>query len=320
MSNPAVTQKPGPIASFEAVRAAADALAAEGVTPSVRSVTAKIGGGSPNTVSMHLRQWREQRPAVEAQRRIVLDERIHDLLATQIADAVATATRTATEERDARADDLAEVEQRAAALENQLDQAETRVAELTDRVQHQGGQLEALRAELDAARADSAASIQQAKAEAAAAVQQAKTDAIAAIQNAQNEAAKRVEMAEAEAAAEQKKRDELARQLGAAQEQAIEAERLRVKLAEALEAREKEHAGRVDAEKRLAVTEAKAKAVDGLSAQVETLREKLGTAEIEAARSKAQADERAEALLAPREQMKKPPGRPTAAERTKAKG
>ncbi len=320
MSNPAVTQKPGPIASFEAVRAAADALAAEGVTPSVRSVTAKIGGGSPNTVSMHLRQWREQRPAVEAQRRIVLDERIHDLLATQIADAVATATRTATEERDARADDLAEVEQRAAALENQLDQAETRVAELTDRVQHQGGQLEALRAELDAARADSAASIQQAKAEAAAAVQQAKTDAIAAIQNAQNEAAKRVEMAEAEAAAEQKKRDELARQLGAAQEQAIEAERLRVKLAEALEAREKEHAGRVDAEKRLAVTEAKAKAVDGLSAQVETLREKLGTAEIEAARSKAQADERAEALLALREQMKKPPGRPTAAERTKAKG
>ena len=238
----------------------------------------------------------------------------------QIADAVATATRTATEERDARADDLAEVEQRAAALENQLDQAETRVAELTDRVQHQGGQLEALRAELDAARADSAASIQQAKAEAAAAVQQAKTDAIAAIQNAQNEAAKRVEMAEAEAAAEQKKRDELARQLGAAQEQAIEAERLRVKLAEALEAREKEHAGRVDAEKRLAVTEAKAKAVDGLSAQVETLREKLGTAEIEAARSKAQADERAEALLALREQMKKPPGRPTAAERTKAKG
>ena len=102
--------------------------------------------------------------------------------------------------------------------------------------------------------------------------------------------------------------------------QAIEAERLRVKLAEALEAREKEHAGRVDAEKRLAVTEAKAKAVDGLSAQVETLREKLGTAEIEAARSKAQADERAEALLALREQMKKPPGRPTAAERTKAKG
>ena len=238
MSTLTVTQKTGPIASFEAVSAAADAIAAEGAIPSVRGVTARIGGGSPNTVGLHLRTWREQRPTVEARRQIVVDERIQALLAGQIAEAVSEATKTAAAERDARTEDLAEMEQRASALEAQLEQAETRAAELQERVQHQAGQIEALRAELDAVKADSVASIQQAK-----------TDAAASIQQAKDAAAKQVEEAQAEAANERKKHDEMTRRLGVAEEKAAEVERLRANLAELTATHQKEHGARVDAEK-----------------------------------------------------------------------
>ncbi len=309
MSTLTVTQKTGPIASFEAVSAAADAIAAEGAIPSVRGVTARIGGGSPNTVGLHLRTWREQRPTVEARRQIVVDERIQALLAGQIAEAVSEATKTAAAERDARTEDLAEMEQRASALEAQLEQAETRAAELQERVQHQAGQIEALRAELDAVKADSVASIQQAK-----------TDAAASIQQAKDAAAKQVEEAQAEAANERKKHDEMTRRLGVAEEKAAEVERLRANLAELTATHQKEHGARVDAEKKLAVSEAKASTVESLANQVESLRQNLGRAEIQAAKATAQAEERAAALATLREQMKKAPERATKADQVKPKG
>ncbi len=298
MSTLTVTQKTGPIASFEAVSAAADAIAAEGAIPSVRGVTARIGGGSPNTVGLHLRTWREQRPTVEARRQIVVDERIQALLAGQIAEAVSEATKTAAAERDARTEDLAEMEQRASALEAQLEQAETRAAELQERVQHQAGQIEALRAELDAVKTDAAASIQQAK----------------------DAAAKQVEEAQAEAANERKKHDEMTRRLGVAEEKAAEVERLRANLAELTATHQKEHGARVDAEKKLAVSEAKASTVESLANQVESLRQNLGRAEIQAAKATAQAEERAAALATLREQMKKAPERATKADQVKPKG
>lgn len=320
MSNPSVTAK----ASFEAVKAAADALAAEGLVPSVRTVMARTGG-SPNTITVHLRTWREQRPAVEARKAIVLDERIHELLAGQISTAVAEATKLATAERDARADDLAEVEQRSTQLEGELETASARVDDLHSQVQRQEGQMQALQDELDHVKADAAASVQKARAEA--------DDQVAA--------------AQAEAAGERKKLDEMARQLGAAQEKAAEADRLRQVLATMTADRDAERTARVDAEKALAVAQAQAKdsgaqvaaltkradaldaelgimrsklaaaevtagqvaplneRVKALDGQVGTLRDKLATAESQAAAAQAQATERAERIADLQSQVKK---------------
>jgi len=45
--------------TLEDVFRAADAIAADGGRPSVRNIQAQLGGGSPNTVTPHLRAWRE---------------------------------------------------------------------------------------------------------------------------------------------------------------------------------------------------------------------------------------------------------------------
>lgn len=226
-----------PIATFQAVKAAADALAADGVEPSVRTVTIRIGGGSPNTVSMLLRRWREEKPSVEARKAIVLDDRIGIILSEQISGAVVEATRHATAERDARADDLAAVSQRSTELETDLETASTRIGILEERAQREAGKIEALQSELEST----------------------KVAATEAVKKAQVDAAVLVSTAQGEAATERQKLDEMARQLGAAQEKGLEADRLRQALKEATALRENEHQGRIDAEKQLAVSQAQAK-------------------------------------------------------------
>ena len=129
-----------------------------------------------------------------------------------------------------------------------------------------------------------------------------------------------MEEAQAEAANERKKHDEMTRRLGVAEEKAAEVERLRANLAELTATHQKEHGARVDAEKKLAVSEAKASTVESLANQVESLRQNLGRAEIQAAKATAQAEERAAALATLREQMKKAPERATKADQVKPKG
>ena len=48
----------------EQIKAAADAIAAEGQSPTIRAVRERLGTGSPNTIQRHLSQWRESRPQV----------------------------------------------------------------------------------------------------------------------------------------------------------------------------------------------------------------------------------------------------------------
>lgn len=53
--------------SFEQVAAVADALAGEGQQPTIRAVREKLGDtGSPNTIHRHLSAWREARPVAAA--------------------------------------------------------------------------------------------------------------------------------------------------------------------------------------------------------------------------------------------------------------
>ena len=246
MSSPTDTPLKSNFASFEAVKGAADALQAEGVTPSVRQVTKRLGGGSPNTITGHLRRWREEKPAVEARKLIEIDPRIVDILAEQISGVVAQATREAHADRDARLEDLEEVEQRANQLEREQEESFIRIDNLEQEGQQMKGQIQSQARELD-----------QVKLEAAEQVRQARIDA-----------AEMVAKAESEATAERAKQDDLTRRLGVAQEQAIEAERLRQALAGMTSDREAQHAARIEAEKNLAVAQARAQEVGN---QVEAL-------------------------------------------------
>lgn len=266
-------------ASFEAVKGAADALQAEGVTPSVRQVTKRLGGGSPNTITGHLRRWREEKPAVEARKLIEIDPRIVDILAEQISGVVAQATRDAYAERDARLEDLGELELRANQLERDQEASLTRIDDLEQEGQQMKGRIESQIREID-----------QIKQEAAEQVRQARVYA-----------AEMVAKAEGEATAERAKQDDLTRSLGIAQEQAIEAERLRHALASMTSDREAQHAARIEAEKNLAVAQARAQEVsnhvEALDKRVKELdqllsaeRIKVVDAQVSSAQARAQAE------------------------------
>ena len=46
------------VVTHETVAQAAEALVAEGKRPSVRAVITALGGGSPNSVLLHLNRWK----------------------------------------------------------------------------------------------------------------------------------------------------------------------------------------------------------------------------------------------------------------------
>ena len=81
------------IVTYEAVAAAAEALQAAGQRPSVRAVTAAIGGGSPNTVLKMLADWKAGRPVVRVAD-TELDPKITSAIAEQM-QRVATAAAAA---------------------------------------------------------------------------------------------------------------------------------------------------------------------------------------------------------------------------------
>jgi chromosome segregation ATPase len=292
MSTLSATPSKSNFASWETVKGAADALQAEGVTPSVRQVSKRLGGGSPNTITGHLRRWREEKPAIEARKSISIDSRIADILADQISGVVAEATREANAERDARLEDLEEVERRANQLERDQEESLNRIADLEQEGQQMKGQIQSQERELDQTKTDAAEQVRQARADAAEAIKKA----------------------EGEAATERAKQDDLTRRLGVAQEQAIEAERLRQALAGMTAEREAQHSARIEAEKGLAVAQARAQEVGN---QIETLTErvkgldqllsaervKFGDAQVSAAQARAQAEGNVALIQTLREQL-----------------
>ena len=91
------------IVTYEAVAAAAEALQGAGQRPSVRAVTAAIGGGSPNTVLKMLAHCKAGPPVVR-----VADTELAPKTTSAIAEQlqrVATAPAAAAEERAAATDD-----------------------------------------------------------------------------------------------------------------------------------------------------------------------------------------------------------------------
>lgn len=118
------------LVNFEAVAAAAEAISKEGGKPSVRSVIAHLGGGSPNTVLPLLNEWKAGRVAVRSTD-IELDPRIGQIIGELVKSASEQAARAAEERAadvQADAETVAEAgreaESRVQALEIQLAEAQ----------------------------------------------------------------------------------------------------------------------------------------------------------------------------------------------------
>lgn len=118
------------LVSFETVAAAAEAISRDGGKPSVRSVIAHLGGGSPNSVLPLLNEWKAGRVAVRSSD-IELDPRIGQIIGELVKSASEQSARAAEERAadvQADAETVAEAgreaEARVQALENQLAEAQ----------------------------------------------------------------------------------------------------------------------------------------------------------------------------------------------------
>lgn len=284
------------IATFDAVAAACEAIEADGGRVSVRAVMAHLGGGSPNAVTKHLRDWREKKPLIEARKAITIDPRLNNLIAELIERAATDARSDADAERIAAVEDYELLATTGRQLEQITEQQAEQLAAASEREQHDAGVIEQLRADAEKIRADAAAAIAAAKAEAA------------------EVAAKAL----AEAQAERAKNDDLGRQLGASQTRgdalAAKVDELMKQVAELTTKLDAERTGRVTAEKALAVAEANNKALEeritvtyrsveettrrASDAEGALFAERVArsAAETAAAKAQAQADERAKLI------------------------
>jgi chromosome segregation ATPase len=177
--------KTNTLVTYETVAQACEALSAEGKRPSVRAILAQLGGGSPNAVLDHQRQWKAGRPTVKSAD-IQVDPRIGLIVAEQIAQAVAAA----------RADievQLAEAEQDAETVGKAGREAEERAAALAGELEATRAQLQALNGQIDQLKADA----EQVKADAVEKVKTAEERAGAAIAKAEDEARREREAREA---------------------------------------------------------------------------------------------------------------------------
>ncbi|OYW96389.1 MAG: capsule polysaccharide export protein [Pseudomonadales bacterium 32-61-5] len=118
------------LVNFEAVAAAAESITKNGGKPSVRSVIAELGGGSPNAILPLLNEWKSGRPALRASD-LELDPRLAQVVAEMVQKASEQAAKTAEEKAaDVQADAEAvaeagrESEALATALAAQLDEAQ----------------------------------------------------------------------------------------------------------------------------------------------------------------------------------------------------
>jgi chromosome segregation ATPase len=106
--------------NFEAVATAAEELRGAGQRISVRTVTKQLGGGSPNDVLKHIREWKAGRPLVRIAE-TDLDSRITTAIAEQM-QRVAVAAAAIAEERAADVeDDLSVLVEAQQAAEQQIE-------------------------------------------------------------------------------------------------------------------------------------------------------------------------------------------------------
>ena len=128
------------LVTFESVAAAAEVIVATGKRPSVRTIAAALGGGSPNSILVHLRDWQSWRP-VAGIADIDIDAQIIDGIKKQIQMTAARAAATAEEKAASTEDDLqavsaeqAEAKQQITTLIDELDKSKDQVNALTKQI------------------------------------------------------------------------------------------------------------------------------------------------------------------------------------------
>jgi len=143
------------------VHAAADAIRAEGSTPTLRAVRERLGAGSMGTVSKHLQQWKagqERQAATELALPPALQRAVLDFMATELAAARAPLEHELAEQQQTSADLAAENERQVTTIERQAADMELLAADKAA-AEGKAGQLavDLLSAKEDAARERQAA-------------------------------------------------------------------------------------------------------------------------------------------------------------------
>lgn len=143
------------------VHAAADAIRAEGSTPTLRAVRERLGAGSMGTVSKHLQQWKagqERQAATELALPPALQRAVLDFMATELAAARAPLEHELAEQQQTSVDLAAENERQVTTIERQAADMELLAADKAA-AEGKAGQLavDLLSAKEDAARERQAA-------------------------------------------------------------------------------------------------------------------------------------------------------------------
>lgn len=158
--------------TFEQVAAAADALVGEGQQPTIRAVRERLNTGSPNTVHKHLTAWREARPVAAvaapelpqaltaaiaaeieraaAQARAEIEGRL--VQAQGEAAELAAAGEAIEVERDALADQVAELARERDTLAGKAEQQAVDLADQAQRIEREQQAAESARVALATAR------------------------------------------------------------------------------------------------------------------------------------------------------------------------
>jgi len=133
--------------SFEQVAAAADALTAEGLQPTIRAVRERLGTGSPNTIQGHIAKWRDGRTAEKASA-LQLPETLLAAIAAEIERAATKARAEMQEKVDQAIGDAAELARTGKQLEAHIEVMEAQIAELKSERDTMKGKAEQQAAEI----------------------------------------------------------------------------------------------------------------------------------------------------------------------------
>ena len=123
--------------TYDQIAASADALVAEGVTPTIKNVRERLATGSPNTIQKHLAAWREAHPPHVATSAEVNSRAIQTF--NQILDQLRSEGRAEIEDRLV----LAQAEARELAAQGEM--LEDELAKCTEEINSTAAERDALR-------------------------------------------------------------------------------------------------------------------------------------------------------------------------------
>ncbi|CAG0963879.1 hypothetical protein RHDC4_00860 [Rhodocyclaceae bacterium] len=154
-----------PLVTAAAVAQACESIKNEGKKPSVRSVRARLGGGSPNDIAPLLADWKKGVRVVEAPP-IQIDSAIYEAIAAQVRRESELAQRDAAETIAALESDVEELTQAGRSAELRGDNLNRQLESTKGQLQSLAGQIDQLKTDAEQIKADAAAAVAKAEEEA----------------------------------------------------------------------------------------------------------------------------------------------------------